>query len=467
MQDLDNLSSDVVVLGAGLAGLCAALAAAEAGATVTLLEKTAAAGGSTLMSAGSFALAGTDLQEAEGVKDSPEALAQELHKVSGGNADAGLVRLYVEQQVDAYHWLKRHGVVFHKVSLSSSTAVPRTHPTDPLQLVQALLASVRQCSAIRYLCDAAVTGLVTRGPAREVVGVDCLRDGRATTVHARQGVVIATGGFTRNRALVQTFAPELAHAPAWGGEGNTGDGLVMAWELGADLVDMGYVTGTFGVAVNRYPDVEVRPGDELLLRMAMYRGGIAVNLEGKRFADESQSYKALATRCLAQPKAIAFQVFDQAVMDQSAPAPTVNDLEGAWRKGVIHRAASVAELADRVGLDPAALEATVARYNGMVHRGEDTDFGRKTLGGGFGTPVALERPPWYILPCSAALLSTYCGLRVDTSMRVQDVRRRPIARLHAAGEVVGGFHGAGYMSGSSLGKAVIFGRVAGRSAAQV
>ena len=240
----------------------------------------------------------------------------------------------------------------------------------------------------------------------------------------------------------------------------------MAWELGADLLDMGYVTGTFGVAINRYPDVEVRPGDGLLLRMAMYRGGIAVNLEGKRFADESQSYKALATRCLAQPRAIAFQVFDQAVMDQSAPTPTVNDLEGALRKGVVRRADFVRGLAELVGLDPAALESTVARYNEMVRRGEDSDFGRRTLGGGFGKPVTLETPPWYILPCSAALLSTYCGLRVDTSMRVQDVRRRSIGRLHAAGEVVGGFHGAGYMSGSSLGKAVIFGRVAGRSAAQ-
>src|SRR4051812_39324738 len=146
VQDNDNLSADVVVLGAGLAGMCAALAAAESGASVTLLEKTAGAGGSTLMSAGSFALAGTDLQEAAGVKDSPEGLEQELHKVSGGNADPALVRLYVEQQVDAYEWLKRQGVVFHKVSLSSSTAVPRTHPTDPRQLVDALLAKVRETS---------------------------------------------------------------------------------------------------------------------------------------------------------------------------------------------------------------------------------------------------------------------------------------------------------------------------------
>lgn len=455
---------DVVVLGAGLAGLTAALAAAQAGANVMLLEKAGRAGGSTLMSAGSFALAGTDLQAAAGVQDSPEGLEAELHKVAGGKADAALVRLYVEQQADAYEWLKRQGVVFHPVSLSSSTAVPRTHPTDPRQLVDALEQRVREHAGIRYVTDAAASRLLTGPDERQVVGVEYRRgDGRAT-VQARGGVVLATGGFTRNRELVQKFAPELAQAPAWGGEANTGDGLVMAWELGADLLDMGYVTGTFGVAINHYPDLQVRDGDKLLLRMAMYRGGIAVNLDAKRFADESQSYKVLASRCLAQPRAIAFQVFDQRVMDQSAAVPTVNDLQGALAEGVIRRADTLRELAQQVGLDADALEATVARYNASVAEGDDPDFGRKTLGGGFGRPVPLQTAPWYIMPCSAALLSTYCGLRVDTSMRVQDVHQRPIVGLFAAGELVGGFHGAGYMSGSSLGKAVIFGRVAARSA---
>jgi fumarate reductase flavoprotein subunit len=459
-------AADVIVLGAGLAGHSAALAAAEAGAGVLLLEKTPRPGGSTLMSAGSFALAGTDLQAAIGVTDSPEGLEAELNKVAGGKADKALVRLYVEQQAGAYAWLKKQGVVFHKVSLSASTSVPRSHPTDPGQLMDALHARVREHSSIRYVSGVAATALQT-GADREVLGIEAVHNGRPITMRASRGVVITTGGFTRNRDLVQRFAPELTEAPAWGGEGNTGDGLTMAWALGADLIDMGYVTGTFGVAINHYPDTSVHEGDELLLRMAMYRGGIAVNVEGKRFADESLSYKALATRCLAQPRAIAFQIFDQRVMDQSAAQPTVNDLKGALDKGVIRQADTLADLAAQVGLEPATLEATVARYNGFVNNGDDPDFGRKTLGGGFGTPVTLETAPWYALPCSAALLSTYCGLRVDMAMRVLDVRRQAIARLHAAGEVVGGFHGAGYMSGSSLGKSVIFGLIAGRAAAQV
>lgn len=457
---------DVVVVGAGLAGHCAALAAAEDGASVVLLEKTPQPGGSTLSSAGSFALAGTELQAAAGVTDTPQGLEAELKKVAGGQADPALVRLYADHQLEAYDWLKRQGVIFHAVSLSSSTSVPRTHPTNPKQLIEALHQRLRDHPSIVYLDHVAAVRVLTEGAARTATGVEVSRDGRTNALQARSGVVIATGGFTRNRELVQKFAPELAQAPAWGGEGNTGDGLTMAWELGADLLDMGYVTGTFGVAINHYPDTAVRPGDELLLRMAMYRGGIAVNLEAKRFADESQSYKTLATRCLAQPKAIAFQIFDQRVMDQSAPQPTVNDLKGAYEKGVVRRADTLRELAGKLGIDADALEATVARYNDCVRQGEDTEFGRRTLGGGYGVPVLLDTAPYYGLPCSAALLSTYCGLRVDTSMRVQDVRGKSIPHLHAAGEVVGGFHGAGYMSGSSLGKAVIFGRIAGQSAAR-
>jgi fumarate reductase flavoprotein subunit len=286
-------------------------------------------------------------------------------------------------------------------------------------------------------------------------------------LHAERGVVIASGGFTRSETLIETFAPEMAAALAWGGEANTGDGLRMAWELGADLRDMGYVTGTFGVAVNHYPDTAVLPGDTLYLRMAMYRGGIIVNLDGRRFADESQSYKTLGTLCLAQRRGIAIQIFDQPIMDQSAPFPSSNDLKGVYEEGIIRCAPTLRALAEIMQIDGVALEASVARYNLMVAQGQDTDFGRLSLGGGFGKPVKIETPPYYALPCGTGLLSTYCGLRVDPEMQVIDVAGRPIHRLFAAGEVIGGFHGKGYMSGSSLGKAAIFGRIAGANAASM
>ena len=108
----------------------------------------------------------------------------------------------------------------------------------------------------------------------------------------------------------------------------------------------------------------------------------------------------------------------------------------------------------------------LAKADAAVTRGHDPDFGRATLGGGYGTPVRIDTPPYYILPCCTALLATYCGLRVDTGMRVLRGDGSPVPGLYAAGETVGGFHGAGYMSGSALGKAAIFGRVAGTGAAR-
>jgi len=456
---------DVVVIGGGLAGHCAALAAAECGASVALFEKMARPGGSTVLSAGSLAFAGTELQRAIGVEDSPAGLAEELMKIAGGKADPKLVQLYVEHQADTFDWLKAHGVVFHKVSLSSNMTVPRTHPTNSKQLIEALHERVRDTPSIHYQADTPAHRLLTN-ELREVIGCEIYVAGKPVAVRAKRGVVIASGGFTKNPELMQRFAPQFVTAPAWGGEGNTGDGLTLAWELGADLIDMGYITGTFGAALNNYPDTRVRPGDELMLRMAIYRGAIVVNLDAQRFADESQSYKKLGTICLAQRDGVAIQIFDQPIMDQSAPNPSVNDLQGALAKGVIRKAKTLQELAALMQLDASRLESTVARYNSFVDANHDADFGRTSLGGGFGKPVKIATPPYYALPCSTAVLSTYCGLHVDTDMRVLNVHGRPIAHLFAAGEVIGGLHAAGYMSGSSLGKAAIFGRIAGAQAAQ-
>lgn len=452
---------DVVVVGAGLAGLSAALAAREGGARVVVLEKTDAPGGSTVTSGGSFAFGGTAEQRDLGIDDSPERLREDLARVGGGAAEPALQDLYVARQLDTHGWLKRQGVQFHKVSLSSNTSVPRTHPTRPRQVIEALLSRAREAGVDLRTGAAALRLLPASDPA--AVGGVQLGDGARLEAGA---VVLASGGFARNADMVRRYAPALAQAHAWGGAGNTGDGIAMALPWGAALADMDFVAGTFGVAIARYPETEPRPGDEVLLRMAMYRGAVAVNLEGRRFADESLSYKKLGTLCLAQPRGIAFQVFDQPIMAQSAPAPNLNDFEDALAKGAIRRAESLPELARSVGLDAGRLVATIERYNHDIEHGVPDEFGRRTLGGGVGTPVPLRTPPYYVLPCCTALLATYCGLRVDTLMRVKTAQDLPIAGLYAAGETVGGFHGAGYMSGSALGKAAIFGRVAGAEAAR-
>jgi fumarate reductase flavoprotein subunit len=459
------VSAEVVVCGTGLAGHCAALAAADAGAEVLLLEKTAEAGGSSVMAAGSFAFAGTDLQRAAGFDDTPEKLRADLLKAGGHRNDPALVDLYVREQLATYEWLRAQGVVFQRVSLSGGTSLPRSHATNPRQVIQALQARLGAMPRIRAFTGVAARRLHREAEEGRVAALEVEQDGRTARIAIGRGVVLATGGFSRNRRLLQTFAPDLAEAVQLGGRGNTGDGLLMAQALGAGLADMGFVAGTFGASLAGYPEPQPEATEPVIL-MAMYRGAIMVNRDGRRFADESQSYKVLGKACAQQPGAVAIQVFDQRTMEQSATAPTVNDFQGGLARGLVKQAPTLAALAPLVALDPAVLEATLARYNADVIAGRDTEFGRTALGSGFGALHALAMPPFYAYPCGIAVSSTYAGLTVDAGMRVLDVFGRPIDRLFGAGELVGGFHGKTYLSGSSLGKAAISGRVAGAAAAR-
>jgi fumarate reductase flavoprotein subunit len=466
LQDLDAWQPELLVIGGGLAGHAAALEAAHAGAQVALLEKTGAVGGSTVQSSGSFAFAGTDAQREAGFEDSPENIRDDILSASGHLADPGLVDLFIRAQTDAYAWLRANGVVFHPVTLSSNQTVPRTHATRPRQLMEALHQRVLDNPRIAFVTEAGAIRLVT-SPGGAVVGVIVEADGRPHELRSRCGVVLATGGFSRNARLIEKFAPRMVRALNLGGAGNTGDGLLMAWKLGADLVDMAYVNGTFGISLNHWPQLRDPTADEAILRLAIYRGGIAVNRKGERFADESISYKKLGELCLDQPDAVGFQLWDRDIMDLSVPAPTASDFEGALERGLVRQADTLASLAQAVGLDPAALEATVARYNADIDQtGADSVFGRSSLGRGWGKLAAIRKPPFYIYPCTTGVLATYCGLRVTPKMQCVDVFGQVIPGLYAAGEIVGGFHGSGYMSGSSLSKSVIFGREAARRALQ-
>ncbi|SFP29931.1 fumarate reductase flavoprotein subunit [Variovorax sp. PDC80] len=451
---------DVVVIGAGMAGHCAAIEAARRGASVLLLEKTALYGGSTRMCGGAFAFAGTEVQRRNEIPDSAQLLEQDLLEAGKHRNDKALVHVYAERQYETYEWLQAMGLRFDKVSLSGSQSVPRNHSIDPVLVLETLHAQAL-VAGVAYRAGAHVERLLTEGEgdARRVIGV-VLKDGER--IGARGGVVIATGGFSRAPDLVERFAPHLREARPMGGHGNTGDGLRMAWALGADLIDLGYVKGTFGA-----PVAEPAPGKEEVaprLVSAMYRGAIIVNRAGRRFVNESVSYKTIGDRCLEQPELLGFQVFDQRVMDQSSPLPTVADYKGALDAGLVKQADSLEALAAALGIDAAALRETVDAYNRACDGAEPDAFGRTSLSTGYGKPTRVETGPFYGLACTTGLTSTYCGLHIDVDARVLDVYKRPIEGLYATGEVMGGFHGETYMSGSSLAKGCIFGRLAAQHA---
>lgn len=457
---MQRYEADVVVIGGGLAGHTAALTAAEQGVQVLLVEKQPEVGGSTVLSGGSFAFAGTDMQEAAGIEDTPDLLYSDLRAVGGERNDPDLVRLYADRQLEAYRWLRGHDVDFGPIQISSGQSVPRLHPADPREVIRLLNAEASRRENIELLTGTAVRSLTRDSLGGPVTGLLAERNGEEVEIAARRGVVLASGGFSRNPDLIETFVPNQRLAKRVGGPGNVGDGLRMAWKLGAGFRDVGYVKGTFG----NHP--EAGPEQHTAIT-AVYKGAIAVNLEGRRFANESISYKLLGDACLRQTDQVAFQIFDAEIMKDANGRVPIFDFERRVRDGLMKTAPTLAELAGIVGVDAKALEETVARYNGFVEKGLDEDFGRTGLSLGFGRIRPIATPPFYAYPSTSAIVATYCGLTVDTTMAVLDVDGAPIGRLFSAGELVGGFHGEAYMTGTSLGKCVVCGREAGRQAAQL
>jgi len=446
---------DLVVVGSGIAGQVAATAAAEAGLSVVLLEKTARLGGSSAMSGGFFAFCGTDEQAAAGVTDSPDLFLHDMQTSGRHLNDRALLDAYLAEQHATYRWLTGHGVRFRALELSSGQSVPRSHNsaiTDVLATLHAAFTDLGgqtrlEHRAQRLVTDSgAVTGVVAHTPHGEA------------TYSGRAGVVLATGGFSRATDLLRIFAPEQLAAIPYGGRENTGDGLKMAWKLGAGLADMSFVSGTFG----SHPDT----GEQFHeLLTAYYLGAIIVNKDGRRFADESQSYKTLGRAVLDQPDGLGFEVFDATVRARSHPGVPLSDIDALEELGHVHTAGTLGELAEIAGIDPAGLADTVARYNAAVDGAADDEVGRTSLCNGVGELTRIETPPFYAYPAKSLLTSTFSGLTITPTGQVTDVDGVVIDGLHAVGEVTGGYHGAAYITGTSLGKGAVFGRIVARHAA--
>lgn len=448
--------TNLIVVGAGGAGLTAALTAAEAGLSVLILEKEGEIGGSTVMSGGSFALAGTDIQEANSIADTPSLLFDDLRRYGGNENDPDVVRAYTENQADTYAWLRGLGAKFAPtVRDSPGNSVRRTHTITPSAVIPLLLEKALATGLVDIVYGARAWKLTTDPTTGRATGV-AVEGEEPFAAYATHGVVLASGGFTRSPELIKRFAPAFASARVSGGKGNTGDGLLMAWKLGADLLDVGHIQGNFGVHPAGKSNAVVHP---------IYRGAIVVNKNGNRYVNEAITFKMHSNACMAQPGRITYQIFDQGVMDKSDDSMPSFSFKSRVATGDVLKADTLAELAGMIGVPPENLENTLDRYNAGVDAGVDRDFGRTEIAPGIGPRVKIRTAPYYAFPSSVVILGTYCGIRVDGAMRVIDVLGMEIDGLFAAGEVVGGFHGHGEIPGAALGKALIFGRLAARSAA--
>ncbi|KAE8764027.1 FAD-dependent oxidoreductase [Georgenia thermotolerans] len=446
---------DLVVVGSGIAGQTAATSAAEAGLRVVLLEKTDTLGGSSAMSGGWFAFSGTPEQAEQGIEDSAELFRRDMLELGEHLNDPALLEAYLANQEQTYRWLKDHGVVFREVEISSGMSARRGHNA----VIKEVLAGLHR----DYTAAGGETRLghrarrLVREGGRVTGVVAATPDGEALFT-GRGGVVLATGGFSRGTDLLTVFAPEQLAAIPYGGKGNTGDGLKMAWKLGAGMADMSFVSGTYG----SHPET----GEEFHeLLTAYYMGAIIVNTHGRRFVDESQDYKTLGRVVLDQPGGLGFEVFDAKVRAKSHRGIPLKDIDTLEDIGHVYKADTIEELAQVAGIDPAALAETVRRYNAAAAGEAADELGRTSLCNGVGDLLPIDTAPFYAYPAKSLMTTTYCGVTIDPSGQVVDVDRDVIEGLYAIGEVTGGFHGAAYMTGTSLGKGAVFGRIVAAHAA--
>jgi fumarate reductase flavoprotein subunit len=449
-QDSD---ADVIVIGSGAAGLMAAVEAADAGASVHVLESEAETGGSTRLSGAYVALCETPLQ--------PGTRAELLHDLIHSHHDdcqEDLSRLYVEEAPSTWRRLDELGIRFVRTFQFAHMSKAWAHELSGekmgggAEIVTMLEAAAR---ARRVMISTSTRAKRLIAENGRVAGVLAEQAGGEAIFRARRAVVLATGGFTRNRELIRNFGRPGAEAILpMTGQGSRGDGLLMGMGIGAGTSYM-----TAGVAPTAPTDPETSKGV-----MVLYAGAIALNERGERFCRESNLYVDTCWAALQQPNARFVQIYDSRMRADYAQTMMGKVLTG-FRE---IEAGSIAELARKLaplGFDADGTVRSVEHYNAGLRGGQDGDFGRTHLVGSSGVLLPIEQEPFYAALCGPGTTHFNGGLAVDTAMNVRDVFGAPIPGLYAAGETTGGFHGAGYMSATFVGMALIFGRVAGRSAA--
>jgi fumarate reductase flavoprotein subunit len=295
-------------------------------------------------------------------------------------------------------------VRFLKVGIASGMSVLRGHYVKPGDLLR-ILSDQAKARGVKLMTRTAGKSLPMDYMAGKIRGVIAASKGKTISYGARKAVILASGGFSLNKDLLAKFVPPMAKAKAINGLGNYGDDLKMAWAYGADIQDMSYIKATFGF------DLEAKTIAEDF-SLIFYQGGIIVNKEGKRFVNESISYKLVGDAALVQTDAMGFQIYDAAIRQKGVSDP-LRRTTGLEERGRVHIAPTLAELAQKMGVPGDTLEQTVRVYNADIEKGVDSQFGRTTLVASFGKPVKIEKAPFYAFPSTAAILGTYGGILVN------------------------------------------------------
>ena len=440
-----EIETDVVVIGAGGAGMTAAIMLNQAGADFVIIEKMPYAGGNTTKATGGMNAAETHYQKEQGIEDSTALFAADTMK--GGHAlnDPELVAVMANQSADAIDWLDTIGAELPKISFSGGASVNRIHAPEDGSGVGAFL--VERFSAkldelgVGIMYDTTATELLTDDEGR-ICGVKAEGEEYLYTFRCK-AVILATGGFGANEAMYTQYRPDLKGTVTTNAPGATGDGIVMAQALGADLVDI--------EQIQLHPTVE-QTTSILITESVRGDGAILVNQSGVRFTNELLTRDAVSAAELEQEGQYAWIIFDQNLRDH------LKAVEKYVKSGITVQADTVEGLAELLGIDPEVLAKTVNDWNGYVKDQRDPDFGRTT-----GMNADLTTAPYYAIKIAPGIHHTMGGVKIDTAAQVINTEGKPIPGLYAAGEVCGGVHGGNRLGGNAVADIVIFGRIAAQS----
>ena len=489
-----TVDADVVVVGAGGAGMTAAITAAGEGKSVVILESQSMVGGNSVRATGGMNAGKTVYQdenefgESAGVEKTLKTAAEkyadnetitalaktvseqwaayqanptgyfdsvelmELDTMIGGKGinDPELVETLCANSADAIDWLDEHGITLHNVSSFGGASVKRIHRPVNAEgktvsvgsYMIPLLQENCEKAGVKMMLDTTATEILTDANGA-AVGVKATgASGETVTVNAK-AVVLATGGFGANLDMVVKYKPELKGFMTTNAPGIQGQGIEMAQAIGAATVDMDQI--------QIHPTVEANTA-ALITEGLRGDGAILINEEGKRFIDEVGTRDVVSAAEIAQTGSYSWLVVDQAMADASSV------IQGYIKKGYTVTGATYEELGKAMGVDAAAFAETMEKWNGYVEAKNDPDFGRTS----FANP--LNTAPYYAVKVTAGVHHTMGGLKINANTEVLNEKGEVIPGLFAAGEVTGGVHGANRLGGNAVADFTVFGRIAGAAA---
>ena len=489
-----TVDADVVVVGAGGAGMTAAITAAAEGKTVVILESQSMVGGNSVRATGGMNAGKTVYQdenefgESAGVEKTLKTAAEkyadnetitalaatvaeqwadyqanptgyfdsvelmELDTMIGGKGvnDPALVETLCSNSADAIDWLDEQGITLHSVSSFGGASVKRIHRPVNAEgktvsvgsYMIPLLQENCEKAGVKMMLDTTATEILTDANGA-AVGVKATgASGETVTVNAK-AVVLATGGFGANLDMVVKYKPELKGFMTTNAPGIQGQGIEMAQAIGAATVDMDQI--------QIHPTVEANTA-ALITEGLRGDGAILINEEGQRFIDEVGTRDVVSAAEIAQTGSYSWLVVDQAMADASSV------IQGYIKKGYTVTGATYEELGKAMGVDAAAFAETMEKWNGYVEAKNDPDFGRTS----FANP--LNTAPYYAVKVTAGVHHTMGGLKINANTEVLNEKGEVIPGLFAAGEVTGGVHGANRLGGNAVADFTVFGRIAGAAA---